>query len=268
MVDLGCDFPLKISLIYAIFFLMKPIQVEGRNPVLEMLRRGITITELFIDSHARLDKKLEEMLALAGKNKAKIKKVERYTLDKMSATGVHMGVIAYAIPPPQPLKLKELVKECYSQNQEPFLLVFNEVVFQQNLGAIARTANAAGVHGIILPKKQADPLSPEVIRVSMGAAFFTPMIRENIFNTFKICKSEGIPIIGVDMEGETLYSNAHLGGSLALVLGGEHKGLSEPERKKCDQIVRIPMKGMVSSLNVSVACAILLYEKLRQDHLE
>ena len=99
----------------------------------------------------------------------------------------------------------------------------------------------------------------------MGAAFFTPMIRENIFNAFKIFKTEGIPIIGVDMKGETLYANAHLGGSLALVLGGENKGLSEPERKKCDQIVRIPMKGMVSSLNVSVACGILLYEKIRQD---
>jgi 23S rRNA (guanosine2251-2'-O)-methyltransferase len=245
--------------------IMKPIQVEGRNPVLEMLRRGITVTELFIDSHARLDKKLEEILALAGKSKVKIKKVERYILDKMSATGVHMGLIAYAAPPPQPLKLKDLVKDCYSKNQEPVLLVFNEIVFQQNLGAIARTANAAGVHGIILPKKQENPLSPEVIRVSMGAAFFTPIIRENVFNAFKIFKSEGIPIIGVDMEGEILYSNAHLGGSLALVLGGEHKGLSEPERKKCDQIVRIPMKGMVSSLNVSVACGILLYEKIRQD---
>jgi 23S rRNA (guanosine2251-2'-O)-methyltransferase len=233
---------------------MKPIQVEGRNPVLEMLRRGIAITELFIDSHARLYKKLEEILALARKNKAKIKQVGRSTLDKMSATGVHMGLIAYATAPPLPQKLKDLVKECYSKNQEPFLLVFNQVVFQQNLGAIARTANAAGVHGIILPKKQENPLSPEVIRVSMGAAFFTPIIRENIFNAFKIFKSEGISIIGVDMKGETLYSNAHLGGSVALVLGGEHKGLSEPERKKCDQIVRIPMKGMVSSLNVSVAC--------------
>jgi 23S rRNA (guanosine2251-2'-O)-methyltransferase len=242
---------------------MKPIQVEGRNPVLEILRRGITITELFIDSHARLDKKLEEILALAGKTK--IKKVERYILDKMSATGIHMGLIAYAAQPPLPLKLKDLVKECYSKNQEPFLLVFNELVFQQNLGAIVRTANAVGVHGIILPKKQEKPLSPEVIRVSMGAAFFTPIIRENLFNALKIFKSEGISIIGVDMKGETLYSNAHLGGSLALVLGGEHKGLSGPERKKCDQIVRIPMKGMVSSLNVSVACGVLLYEKIRQD---
>ena len=233
--------------------------------MLEMLRRGITITELFIDYHARLDKKMEEILALAGKNKTKINKVERSSLDRMSATGVHMGMIANAIPPPLPLKLKDLVKTCYSKHQEPFLLVFNQVVFQQNLGAIVRTANAAGVHGIVLPKNQAPPLSPEVIRISMGAAFFTPMIRENLFNAFKILKSEGISIIGVDMKGETLYSNAHLGGSAALVLGGEHKGLSEPERKKCDQIVRIPMKGMVSSLNVSVACGILLYEKIRQD---
>ncbi len=233
--------------------------------MLEILRRGITVTELFIDCHARLDQKLEEILTLAGKNQAKIKKVERSTLDKMSATGVHMGLIAFAAAPPLPLKLKELVKECYSKNQEPFLLVFNQALMQQNLGAIARTANAAGVHGIILPKNQENPLSPEVIRVSMGAAFFTPMVRENIFNAFKIFKSEGIPIIGVDMKGETLYSNAHLEGSIALVLGGEHKCLSEPERKKCDQIVRIPMKGMVSSLNVSVACGILLYEKIRQD---
>jgi 23S rRNA (guanosine2251-2'-O)-methyltransferase len=244
---------------------MNPIQVEGRNPVLEMLRKGITITELFIDSHARLDKKMEEILSLARKNKAKINKVQRHTLDKMSATGVHMGLIAYAQTPPLPQKLKDLVKECYSKNQEPFFLVFNEVVFQQNLGAIVRTANAAGVHGIILPKKQENPLTPEVIRISMGAAFFTPIIRENLFNAFKIFKSEGIPITGVDMKGESLYSQAFLQGSAALLLGGEHKGLSEPERKRCDQIVRIPMQGMVSSLNVSVACGILLYEKIRQD---
>lgn len=246
---------------------MKPIQVEGRNPVLEMLRRGITIKTLFIDSHARLDKKMEEILVLARKKKVEIKKVERSTLNKMSATGVHMGMIAYAETPRQPTKLKELVKECYSKNQDPFFLVFNEVVFQQNLGAIARTANAAGVHAIILPKKQENPLTPEVIRVSMGAALFTPIIRENVFNAFKFFKGEGIPIIGVDMKGGNLYSNVHLGGSVALVLGGEHKGLSDPEKKKCDEIVKIPMKGMISSLNVSVACGILLYEKVRQDLL-
>jgi 23S rRNA (guanosine2251-2'-O)-methyltransferase len=247
---------------------MKPMQIEGRNSVLEMLRRGIVFTELVVDSHARPDKKLEEIFTLARKNKTKIKRVQRSILDKMSSTGVHMGVVAYAPGPGLPTRVKDLIKECYSNNQEPFLLLFNQVVFQQNLGAITRTANAAGVHGIIIPKMQDNPLSPEVIRISMGAAFFTPIIRENLFNVFKLLKSEGIPIIGVDMTGETPYWDAHLEGSVALVLGGEHKGLSEPERKKCEQIVRIPMKGMVSSLNVSVASGILLLEKVKQDLLK
>jgi len=244
---------------------MKKIQVEGRNPVLEILRKNIILKEIFIDSQARLDKKLQEILALAQKQKTLIKKVDRAFLDKMSSTGVHMGLIATAIPPPQPHRLKDLLKWCREKNEPPFLILINHTLFQQNLGAIIRTANAAGVHGIILPRKQEHPLTPEVIRISMGAALFTPIINENLFTTFKILKTEGVPVTGVDMEGEIPYFEAPLYGSIALLLGGEHKGLTEPEKKRCHQLVQIPMKGMVSSLNISAACAILLYEKKRQD---
>ena len=244
---------------------MKKIQVEGRNPVLEMLRRHVTVVEMFLDGRARPDKKLEEILALAREQKTIIKQVERNQLNTMSATGVHMGLIAFVEPPPLPTRLKDLLHECRAKNEDPFLLLINDTLLQQNLGAITRTANAAGVHGIIVPRKQENPLTPEVIRVSMGAALFTPIINESIFTAFKTLKSEGIPVTGVDMDGEILYSAAPLQGSIALLLGGEHKGLSEPEIKRCRQLVRIPMKGIVSSLNISAACAILVYEKLRQD---
>jgi 23S rRNA (guanosine2251-2'-O)-methyltransferase len=246
----------------------KHIQIEGRNTILEIIRRNIAISEIFVDAHARIDKKLDEILSLAGEKKTTIRRVNRSILDKMSSTGVHMGVIAYADTPPLPTRLKDILEDCYLKNEEPFLLLLSDVVYQQNLGAVTRTANAAGVHGIIVPKKQRNPMTPEVIRVSMGAAFFTPVIAENLFIAIKLLKSEGIRIIGADMTGEVFYSDANLRGSVAFVLGGEHKGISEPEKKRCDKIVSMPMNGTVSSLNVSVACGILLYEKIRQDKLK
>lgn len=247
---------------------MKSVQIEGRNSVLELLRRGRLVKEINIDANARLDDKLKGILELADEQGVTTRRVERSALDRMSSTGVHMGVIAKADVPRLPVKLKDVLAQCAEKNQEPFLLILDPLKYQQNFGAIVRTANAAAVHAIIMSGKRMSPVSPEIVRISMGAAFFTPIVRESVFSAIKILKSEGIPIVGADMSGECSYHEVDLRGGVALFVGSEHRGLSQPARKRCDHIVKIPMFGVVSSLNVSVACAILLYEKVRQDQAD
>jgi 23S rRNA (guanosine2251-2'-O)-methyltransferase len=244
---------------------MHGIKIEGRNAVLEMLRRAAPFTEICLDSNASADKRLEEIVSLAKQRGIRIRYVARQLLDKVSVTNVHMGVIAWAKTPSLPSTLRDLLKYCGRRGEVPFLVILDEIVYQQNLGAITRTANAAGVHGIIMPGKRGEGLTPEVMRISMGAAFFTPIIRESIYSALKMLKKEGVRIIGADIGGEKLYYEADLKGGVALVLGGEHKGLTEGIKERCDELVRVPMHGVVSSLNVSVTCGILIYEKLRQD---
>jgi len=220
---------------------------------------------MYVDRGANMDQRMDEILSLASSKGIVVKRVDRCVLDGLSYTGVHMGVIAFARAPSLATTTKQLFKSCRSKGESPFLVMIDDVVYEQNLGAIARTSNAAGVHGIIVPRSREGAVTPEVIRISMSAALFTPIIEENLFSALKAMRSEGVHTVGADMDGEDLYTDADLKGSVAFVLGGEHKGMSEPMKRRCDEIVRIPMYGMVSSLNLGVACSILLYEKLRQD---
>lgn len=244
---------------------MGDVRIEGRNAVLGALRLGSEIREIYVDSRANIDRRMGEMLSIASQRGIAVKRVERRVLDDISSTGVHMGVIAFARAPSLVTTTKQLLTSCRSKGESPFLVVIDDVVYEQNLGAIARTANAAGVQGIIIPRSRKGAVTPEVIRISTGAALFTPIIEENLYSALKAMKSEGVHIVVADMDGKDLYSDANLKGSIAFVLGGEHKGVSEPMKRRCDEVVRIPMYGMVSSLNLSAACSILLYEKLRQD---
>jgi len=244
---------------------LKDLRIEGRNAVLGALRRDTEVRELYVDSRANIDQRMDEILSLASSKGIAIKRVERRVLDGMSYTGVHMGVIALARAPSLATTTKQLLTSCRSKGESPFLVMIDDVVYEQNLGAIARTSNAAGVHGIIVPRSRKVAVTPEVIRISMSAALFTPIIEENLYSALKAMRSEGVHTVGADMDGEELYTGANLKGSVAFVLGGEHKGMSEPMKRRCDEIVKIPMYGMVSSLNLGAACSILLYEKLRQD---
>jgi len=221
--------------------------------------------EVYVDKGANMDRRMEEIFSLASLKGIAIKRVDRRALDDLSYTGVHMGVIALARAPSLATTTKQLLGSCRSRGESPFLVVVDGVVYEQNLGAIARTSNAAGVHGIIVPRSHKGAVTPEVIRISMSAALFTPIVEESLYSALKAMKSEGVHIVGADMDAEVLYADADLRGSVAFVLGGEHKGMSEPMRRRCDEVVRIPMYGIVSSLNLSAACSILLYEKLRQD---
>lgn len=241
------------------------MRIEGRNAVLGALRRDTEVHEVYVDNRANMDQRMEEILSLASQKGIAIKRIDRRFLEGLSYTGVHMGVIALARAPSLATTTKQLLKSCRSKGESPFLVMIDDVVYEQNLGAIARSSNAAGVHGIIVPRSRKGAVTPEVIRISMSAALFTPIIEENLYSALKVMRSEGVHTVGADMDGEVLYTDADLKGSVAFVLGGEHKGMSEPMKRRCDEVVRIPMYGMVSSLNLGVACSILLYEKLRQD---
>jgi len=244
---------------------LKDLRIEGRNAVLGALRRDTDVREIYVDVRANMDRRMDEIQSLASSKGVAVKRVDRRVLDGLSCTGVHMGVIAFARPPSLATTTKELLRSCRSKGESPFLVMIDDLVYEQNLGAIARASNAAGVHGIIVPRSRKGAVTPEVIRISMGAALFTPIIEESLFSALKAIKSEGVHTVGADMDGEGLYTDVDLKGSVAFVLGGEHKGMSEPMKRKCDEVVRIPMYGMVSSLNLGAACSILLYEKLRQD---
>jgi len=247
---------------------MKTIKIEGKNAVLEALINNIKITEILIDVRANCDRRLNEILKIGSSKGVKIKKVDRKYLDKISDTGVHMGIIAFAERPKLPTTVNELLERCKKRNKDPFVVAIDGILHQQNIGAIVRTANASGVDGVIISKNTKRSISPEIIRISMGAALFTPIIKESIHSAIKILKKYNVYVVGADMNGAKPYYEINLKGSIAFILGGEHKGLSNPIRKKCDEILRIPMLGCVSSLNVSVACAILVYEKVRQEGIK
>ncbi len=239
--------------------------MEGRNAVLELLKQGGIIEEIFVDENARLDKRLSLILELAEKQGVRVIRKPRRVLTEMSSTGEHMGIIASAHPPQLPTRLIDVLDECEREKVDPFLVLIPEIQHQQNLGAIIRTANAAGVKAIIISRGTGSVFSPEVTRISMAANFFTPVIRMSTYSAIKMLKTYGIPIIGADASGEIPYFQANMRGAVTLCLGSEGKGLSEEIMRRCDYIVNIPMVGIVSSLNVSVSFGILVYEKVRQE---
>jgi len=242
--------------------------VQGKNAVLEILRRKVRVRAIYLDSAACRDEKIAEIVSTAGSKRIPLNRVDGATLQKICPFGArNIPVIALVEPPTLPRTLPQLLRQCRETGTNPFLLMLGQVDYRQNLGAIARTANAAGVQGIIVPRTRRDPVTPDVIRISMGAALFTPVIRESPYSALKLLKSEGLRIVGADMEAPKLYHEADLRGGIAFVLGGEDRRLPEPIVRRCDEIVSIPMSGMVSSLNLSVACSVLVYEKLRQERI-
>ncbi len=244
---------------------MGDVTIEGRNSILALLQEGTEIREINVDASAREEDKLTRILTLAEERGVSVRRVPRRVLDKMSSTGSHMGVVAYAHCSFAPAKLKDVLNRCAEKGEDPFLLFLVELSYQQNIGAVIRTANAAGVHGVVLCGKHKQILTPEIIRVSMGAVFFTPVVQEGIYSVLKTAQSADVCVVGTGMEEGEHHYDIDLRGGVAIVLGNEHRGLTAGVRKRCDKIARIPMCGVVSSLNVSVACGVLLFEKLRQD---
>lgn len=240
--------------------------IYGRNPVIEALDSGHEINKMLILEASR-DKTLQKVIDKAKEKKILIQYVDRKQLDKVSDGENHQGVIAY-VSPYHYVTVDELLEGAKSKNEFPLLIICDEITDPHNLGSLIRTANAVGAHGIIIPKRRSAAINQTVVKTSCGAVEYVPVARvTNITQTIKQLKSEGVWVVGTDMQGE-LYTGANLKGSLAIVIGNEGDGISRLVKESCDFMVSLPMKGEVSSLNASVAGGIILYEVLRQRALD
>ena len=235
------------------------IQLEGRNPVQEALKAG-TVTLIRVEKGKQRDPKIQEILDEAAAKKVPVEPVTRQKLDRISETGHHQGIIAVAEPSPA-WSLEKVLKET---GREACILLLDRVQDPHNLGAILRTSDAAGVDGVVIPKRGSADLGPAVHRVSMGGSLHVPVWRQSLYTAIKTLNDDGFRIIGVDASADTPYWGVNLTGAVAFVLGGEDRGINPTLLDKCDTLVRIPMMGKIPSLNVSVATAIVLYERLRQ----
>ena len=236
--------------------------IEGRNACMEAFRSGKTIDKLFILDGCH-DGPVQTIIREAKKHDTIINYVSKDRLDNMSKTGKHQGVIAFAAAY-EYATVDQILQEARNKNEEPFIFILDNIEDPHNLGAIIRTANLAGAHGVIIPKRRAAGLTATVARTSAGALNYTPVAKvTNISATIEELKKEGLWFVCADMGGETMY-NLNLKGPIGLVIGNEGEGVSRLVREKCDFIASIPMKGDIDSLNASVAAGVLAYEIVRQ----
>lgn len=239
-------------------------QLEGRNVVIEALSRGRRkVLGIWLDERAKSGGKVDELLSRAAAAGVPVRHVSRQVLDRQSQTGVHNGVIAEAEPLPEHT-VRSLLGELESRGEEPFLVLVDEIQYEHNLGAILRSSLGAGVNGVIVPVQRGKGLSPVVQRVAMGAAEVVPLVREGLSSALATLRRARIRVVGCDMDGGSLWETP-LTGPIALVLGGEDKGLTPTLRKRCDDIVAVPLQGGLESLNVSVTGALVMFEKVRQE---
>lgn len=237
--------------------------IEGRNAVSEALKAERSIDKLFILESASQDGPLKTIVAKARQAGIVVNFESKEKMDQRSVGHKHQGVIAY-VAAYDYVELDVILEKAKEKQEDPFLLILDGVEDPHNLGAILRTANIAGVHGVIIPKRRACGLTETVVKTSAGAIEYTPICKvTNITKTIEELQDKGLWIIGADMNGQSMYK-VDMKGKIALVIGGEGSGLSELVRKKCDFIAQIPMKGEITSLNASVATGVLIYEAFRQ----
>lgn len=236
--------------------------IEGRNAVIEAFRSGKTIDKVLILEGCQ-DGPINTIVREAKKQNVLIKYLKKDRLDKVSETGKHQGVIAY-IAAYKYAEVEDILENARNKGEAPFVIILDGIEDPHNLGAIIRTANQAGAHGIIIPKRRAVGLTSTVARTSAGAINYTPVAKvTNIANTIEELKKEGMWFVCADMNGEVMY-NLDLKGSIGLVIGNEGDGVSRLVKEKCDFVAKIPMKGDIDSLNASVAMGVLSYEIVRQ----
>lgn len=238
-------------------------QLEGRNALQEALKSGRTIDKVFIAA-GDTDRSLQRLAAQAKEQGAVVVPVDRRKLDMMSVTHSHQGVIALAAAHAY-CTVDEILEEAASRGEAPLIVICDELSDPHNLGAIMRSAECAGAHGIIIPKRRSVGLTAVVAKASAGAVEYMKVARvANINNAIAELKEKGVWIFGTAAEGAVPMYQADLSGPAAIVIGNEGMGISQLVRKNCDVMVSIPMKGKISSLNASNAGAILLYEAVRQ----
>ena len=238
------------------------LTIEGRNAVLEAFRSGKTIDHLFVLDGCQ-DGPVRTIVREAKKHDTIVNFVPKERLDSMSETGHHQGVMAYAAAY-EYAEVEDILKIAEEKGEPPFLFLLDGIEDPHNLGAIIRTANLAGAHGVIIPKRRAVGLTATVARTSAGALNYTPVAKvTNMAATIEDLKKRGIWFVCADMGGESMY-RLNLTGPIGLVIGNEGEGVSRLVKEKCDMIASIPMKGDIDSLNASVATGVLAYEIVRQ----
>ena len=236
--------------------------IEGRNAVLEAFRSGKTIDRLFVLDGCQ-DGPIKSILREAKKTDVIINFVKKERLDQMSETGKHQGVMAYAAAYEYGT-VEDMLKAAEEKGEPPFLILLDNIEDPHNLGAIIRTANQAGAHGIIIPKRRAVGLTATVAKASAGAINYTPVAKvTNLATTIEELKEKGLWFVCADLDGQVMY-NLDLKGPIGLVIGSEGEGVGRLVKEKCDFVAQIPMKGNIDSLNASVAMGILAYEIVRQ----
>ena len=235
----------------------------GRNAVTKALKAGRGVNKLLL---AEGDKEgsISEIVALAKERGIIIQSVERGKIEAIAGGLRHQGVLAYVAPVAY-VEVEDILKAAEAKGEAPFLLLLDELEDPHNLGALLRTADATGIHGVLIPKRRSVPLTATVAKTSAGAIEYVPVARiGNIAQTIRSLKKQGFWVVGADMEGQDAYYDANLTGPLVLVVGSEGHGIGRLIREQCDFLVRIPMMGRINSLNASVAGSILMYEAMRQ----
>ena len=236
--------------------------IEGRNAVIEAFRSGKPIDKVFILDGCQ-DGPMVTIRREAKKKDVMIKYVTKERLDQMSETGKHQGVIAYAAAY-EYAEVSDILEKAKEKGEDPFIFILDNIEDPHNLGAIIRTANLAGAHGVIIPKNRAVGLTATVAKASAGALNYTPVAKvTNLSQTIEELKKEGLWFVCADMDGEIMYRQ-NLTGPIGLVIGNEGEGVGRLVKSKCDLVARIPMQGDIDSLNASVATGVLAYEIVRQ----
>ena len=238
-------------------------QVEGRNAVLELLESGRDINKILV-ANGEKHGSIYKILAIAKERKIIVNEIEKNKLNQIAQTPNNQGVIAI-VPPYDYCEVEDILDEAKRRNEMPFILILDGIEDPHNLGSIVRTAETAGVHGIIIPKRRAASVNSTVSKVSAGAVEYMKIARVNNINeTIRYLKEQDVWICGTDMDTNTIYTNQDYKMPIAIVIGSEGFGMSRLVKENCDFLVKIPMKGKITSLNASVSAGIIMYEVLRK----
>lgn len=241
--------------------------VAGRNSVAEVLKSGRSINKILVAKGERHGA-IREIIGQARSQGLVVQEVEPAKLDQITEGVRHQGVVAMVAPVAY-AEIEDILGKAQENGEQPFIVLLDELEDPHNVGAILRTSDATGVHGVLLPKRRSSPLTATVAKTSAGAVEYVPVARiGNISQTLKKLKKQGLWVVGADMDGDKNYYEADLTGPIVVVVGSEGQGMGRLTKEECDFVVRIPMKGKITSLNASVACSLLLYEVLRQRELK
>ena len=242
---------------------MEQDQIEGRNSVIELLKSGKDINKIFIQRGEKHGS-IVEIIKLAKKNKILISEIDKLKLDKMSQTHNHQGVIAI-VPPYEYCDVDDILELARKKEEDPFILLLDEIEDPHNLGSIIRTAECSGVHGIIITKRRSAAVNSTVNKSSAGAVQYMKIARVNNLNeTIKYLKERNVWIYGTDAKGTSYYNEQDYKGGVGIVIGSEGFGMNRLVKENCDFLIKIPMKGQINSLNASVSAGIIMYEVMKQ----